>query len=94
MLFFDGQRWGFAVYVVSGIGVDVLLAPRQNELFEVVRSGDEDILHLGTFWVCAGTHSRRRGLHPLPRATARQLVVDFGSGTYRRTAVASESPAA
>src|SRR5246127_2959082 len=44
--------------------------------------GDEGVvLQLGSFWVRARAPPRRRGLHPLPRPTARRPIVDFGSAT-------------
>jgi len=58
------------------------------------RRGDEGVLHLASFWVRAGAPPRNRGLHPLPRPTARRPIADFGSGTRHKTSVTPESSAA
>src|SRR5271165_1079578 len=56
--------------------------------------GDCDVFNTGAFRVRVGAPPSRRGLHALPRPEAGQPIVDFGSGTLRRTPVTSESPAA
>src|SRR5579862_6270427 len=56
--------------------------------------GDEDALHDRAFWIRAGAHPGRLGLHALPRPTARQPIAGPGSGTRLGTTVAPVSPAA
>ena len=36
--------------------VDVLLASRQNQCPEACSRGDENVIHLGAFWVHVGAH--------------------------------------
>src|SRR5258708_28417996 len=55
--------------------------------------GDENVVHLGAFWVHVGAPAGRRGLHTLSRPTARQPIASPGDRTFRRTTLTSESPA-
>src|SRR5467141_2136113 len=56
--------------------------------------GDENVLYLGAVWIRVGATPGRCGLHALPRPTARQPIASPGDRALRRTAVASDSPAA
>src|SRR5260370_36543502 len=56
--------------------------------------GDENVVHLGAFWLHVGATPGTRGLHTLPWPTARRPIASSGDRTLRRTAFTSDSPAA
>src|SRR6266481_5735104 len=56
--------------------------------------GNENVVHLGAFWVYVRAPPGRCGLHPLPRPTARQPTVSPGDSALRRTVVTSNPEAA